>query len=255
MTDTDTLQKIKSHASKLRLCNIGTRLENTLLQAHQDKPAYADFLLDILQKEIDAKREKDFTRRLKAANLPPRHDLDLFDPNFSAGLPKHRLDELRGLTWLSQAYNLILMGPSGTGKTFIAAGLVNQAVCQGLRAYMLTMEDIMGIIKMKELSPSAMASYNKLLRAHLVAIDDIMLFPIKKQDATGFFNLINALHEKTSVIITTNKAPTEWAATLDDEVIATALLDRLLYRCEVIKLSGDSYRMKNRKTIFEQENI
>lgn len=252
MTNTDKLQTIKSHASKLRLCNIGQRLESTLLQAQQDKPSYSDFLLDILQKEIDTKKEKDFARRLRAANLPPRHDLDLFDPNFSAGLSKPRLDELRELTWLAQAYNLILMGPSGTGKTFIAAGLVNQAVCQGLKAYMLTMEDIMGIIKMKDLSPSAMISYNKLLRAHLVAIDDIMLFPIKKQDATGFFNLINALHEKTSVIITTNKAPTEWASTLDDEVIATALLDRLLYRCEVIKLSGESYRMKNRKTIFEQ---
>lgn len=255
MTPTDTIQTIKSHASRLRLCNIGQRLEQTLHKAQQDKPTYAGFLLEVLQKEIDAKREKDFARRLRSANLPPRHDLELFDPNFSTGLSKPRLDELRELSWLAQAYNLILMGPSGTGKTFIAAGLVHQAVCNGLRAYMMTMEDIMGIIKMKELSPSAMTAYNKLLRAHLVAIDDIMLFPIRKQEATGFFNLINALHEKTSVIITTNKAPTEWAATLDDEVIATALLDRLLYRCEVIKLSGDSYRLKNRKTIFSNENL
>ena len=81
------------------------------------------------------------------------------------------------------------------------------------------------------------------------------LFPVKKEDAVGFFNLINTLHEKTSVIITTNKAPTEWAQTLDDEVLATALLDRLLYRCEVVKLTGNSYRMENRKTIFENERI
>ena len=253
MEQNDTVTKIKAYASRLRLCNIGTGLEATLHRAQQDKPGYSEFLLDILQREIDAKREKDFARRLRAANLPPRHDLELFDSNFSSGLPKSRLDELRELNWLAQAYNLILMGPSGTGKTFIAAGLVHQAVCNGLRAYMMTMEDIMGIIKMKELSPSAMTAYNKLLRAHLVAIDDIMLFPIKKQDAAGFFNLINALHEKTSVIITTNKAPTEWAATLDDEVLASALLDRLLYHCEIIKLSGQSYRMGNRKSIFEKD--
>lgn len=170
MTSTDTIQTIKSHASRLRLCNIGQRLEQTLHKAQQDKPTYAGFLLEVLQKEIDAKREKDFARRLRSANLPPRHDLELFDPNFSTGLSKPRLDELRELNWLAQAYNLILMGPSGTGKTFIAAGLVHQAVCNGLRAYMMTMEDIMGIIKMKELSPSAMTAYNKLLRAHLVAI-------------------------------------------------------------------------------------
>ncbi|MGL6179158.1 MAG: ATP-binding protein, partial [Tannerellaceae bacterium] len=99
---------------------------------------------------------------------------------------------------------------------------------------------------------SAMVSYNKLLRAHLIAIDDIMLLPVKREDAVGFFNLINALHEKTSIIITTNKAQTEWAQTIDDEVITTALLDRLRYKCEVIKLSGTSYRLENRKTIFEQ---
>ena len=115
------------------------------------------------------------------------------------------------------------------------------------------MEDIITTIKMKEISPNAMSAYNKIVRANLIAIDDIMLFPVKKEDATGFFNLINTLHEKTSIIITTNKAPTEWAQTLNDEVLATALLDRLLYRCEVVKLTGSSYRLENRKTIFKEE--
>jgi DNA replication protein DnaC len=82
-----------------------------------------------------------------------------------------------------------------------------------------------------------------------------MLFPVKKEESASFFNLINSLHEKTSVIITTNKAPTEWVQTLNDEVLATAIIDRLLYRCEVIKLVGTSYRLENRMTIFnESEN-
>ncbi len=78
-------------------------------------------------------------------------------------------------------------------------------------------------------------TYNKILRAQLLAIDDIMLFPVKREEATAFLNLIDTLHEKTSIIITTNKAPTEWVETLNDEILASALLDRLLYRCEVIK--------------------
>ena len=146
------------------------------------------------------------------------------------------------------------MGPSGTGKTFIAAGLVHEAVRQGYKAYLVTMEDIVNTIRMKPLLPTAMTTYNRYLKADLIAIDDIMLLPVGREEAAGFFNLINALHEKASVIITTNKAPTEWAKTLDDEVLATALLDRLLYRCEVVKLSGKSYRMGNRKTIFGAEN-
>lgn len=80
-----------------------------------------------------------------------------------------------------------------------------------------------------------------------------MLFPVNKEDAVALFNLVNLLHEQTSVIITTNKVPTEWAA-LNDEVLAAALLDRLLYHCEVIKLTGNSYRMENRLTIFKDVN-
>ena len=91
------------------------------------------------------------------------------------------------------------------------------------------------------------------MKANLIVIDDIMLFPLEKPTAVALFNFINQLYEKTSFIITTNKSPQQWAKMLDDEVLATALLDRLLYRCEVINLSGKSYRLKNRKTLFNKE--
>ena len=79
-----------------------------------------------------------------------------------------------------------------------------------------------------------------------------MLFALDKQQAVALFNFVNHLHEKASLIVTTNKSPEEWVNLLDDEVVATALLDRILYHCEVIRLSGKSYRMENRKTIFEK---
>lgn len=244
---------LKSYATKLRLYNLNSYMDDIVHKAQEDRPSYLDFLLQVLEKEVVSRERKDYERRLSAAHLPSKHNLEEFDFNFSQGMTVTRMKELRELLWMEQSYNVILMGPSGTGKTFIAAGLVYEAIKQGYRAYMLTMEDIITTIKMKEVSPTAMSAYNKMLRANLIAIDDIMLFPVKKQDAAGFFNLINALHEKTSIIITTNKAPTEWAQTLDDEVLATALLDRLLYRCEVVKLTGTSYRLENRKTIFKQE--
>ena len=118
------------------------------------------------------------------------------------------------------------MGPSGTGKTYIASGLIYDALKAGKKAYMISMEDILTCLRTKDIS--------------MLAIDDIMLFPVKKEESASFFNLVNSLHEKTSVIITTNKAPTEWVQTLNDEVLATAIIDCLLYRCEVIKLAGTS---------------
>lgn len=106
---------------------------------------------------------------------------------------------------------------------------------------------------MKEITAMSLSTYNRLLKAHLIAIDDIMLFPIKMNESVALFNLINHLHEQCSMIITTNKSPKQWAESMDDEILATAMLDRILYRCEVVKLDGQSYRMENRQSIFKEE--
>lgn len=248
-------EQIKELCTRLRLYAMPRLVDNEAHSAREQDKTYTEFLRDLLTREVQERDSKDFQRRLRAAALPARHDLDLFDHNYSQGMTAPRLRELRHLGWLEQNYNIILMGPSGTGKTFIASGLVYEAVRQGYKAYLVTMEDVVNTIKMKSVMPSAMAAYNRLLKADLVAIDDIMLFPVRKEDAAGFFNLINTLHERASLIITTNKAPTEWAKTLDDEILASAILDRLLYHCEVVKLSGQSYRMGNRKSIFSDNPV
>lgn len=244
-------EQIRQYADTLRLTMLKNKPEAAIHQAQIDKPSYAEFTKMLLEAEVKQRQKTDFERRLKLARLPKDHDLNAFDFNYSNGINNHEMKELRELFWLEQNYNIVLMGPSGTGKTFIASGLVYEAVKTGYKAYFKSMEELISILRLKEMTSKAMNAYNRLLKAHLVAIDDIMLFPIKKQDAVAFFNLIDNLHERCSIIITTNKSPKQWAETLDDEVLATALLDRLLYRCQVIKLSGNSYRMQNRKSIFE----
>lgn len=110
----------------------------------------------------------------------------------------------------------------------------------------------MHTIQRKSVTVTAAAEYKRLLKAQLLVIDDIMMFPLEKEIAIGLFQLINQMYERSSFIITTNKNPREWAQLLNDESLAAALLDRLLYHCEVIKLTGKSYRLENRKTIFNQ---
>ena len=245
--------KIKQYATSLRLTLLKKSVENTIHHAQIDKPSYSKYTHDLLEREILQRQKTDYERRLKMAQIPIGHNLDDYDFNFSAGISKPELTQLRELLWLEQNYNIILTGPSGTGKSYIAAGLIYESIKQGYKSYFLTMEELVTILKLKEMTSSALNKYNRLLKAHLIAIDDIMMFPIKKHEAVAFFNLINHLHEKSSVIITTNKSPKQWAETLDDAVLATALLDRLLYRCEVVKLSGESFRLENRKTIFENQ--
>lgn len=248
----EQIQKIKQYAEHLRLTLMRNQAEKFIHQAQVDKPTYLEYTCDVLEKEVQQRQKSDMERRLKMARLPKSHNLDHYDYNFSSGVSKKQMTELRELLWLEQAYNVVLMGPSGTGKTYIAAGLVNEAVLKGYKAYFTSMEDLINVLKMKEMTSSALNAYNRYTRAHLLAIDDIMLFPIKKNEAVAFFNLINHLHEQSSLIITTNKSPKQWAEALEDEVLATALLDRILYHCEVVKLEGNSYRMENRKEIFKK---
>lgn len=245
-------EDIRVYAKALRLSNLRNSCADIIHKAQIEKPSYLDFLMDMLKSEVSARQKNDLVRRMRQAKLPRGCDLDRFDFNHSAGITKPQLKQLRELVWLDQMFNLILMGPAGTGKTFMAAGLVRDAVMKGYKAQFITMDSLINILRMKDMTSSAMNAYNGMLKCNLIAIDDIMLMPMKKEESVAFFNLINVLHEKTSVIITTNKAPTDWVEVLLDEVLATALLDRLLFHCDVVKLVGSSYRMENRTGFLDK---
>jgi len=245
-------QMIIDYCRRFRLSGIANGLDPVLTEAETEQISYLDYTIKFLDAEARHREVRDLERRTKAARLPMFHDLDEYDFTVDNGLSKIQLNQLRELNWIEQLFNIVLMGPSGTGKTFIAAGLCNDAIKLGLKAYFRTMDDISQMLKMKDITRTAAADYKRLSKAHLIVIDDIMMFPLEKQTAVSLFNFINKLYESTSFVITTNKAPKQWAQMLNDEVLASALLDRLLYRCEVINLTGMGYRMKNRKTIFNQ---
>lgn len=246
------IQMIKQHAGSLRLGYLGNNVQSLLHQASIDSPGYMEFLLTVLEKEIEQRQQNDYRRRIKLAHLPRTNDLDAYDYKSASSISAKQMTQLRELLWVDQLYNLVLMGPSGTGKTFLAGGLINDAIKKGYRAYFTTMADLVAILSQKEVLSSAMNAYKRFTKAHLIAIDDIMMFPVRKHEAVALFNLINHLHEQCSIIITTNKSPRQWAETLDDEVLATAILDRILYRCEVIKLEGSGYRMDHRQNFLNE---
>lgn len=247
-------QLIRSYCRQFKMGGLGAGLDQMLIDAETNSISYLDFTVNLFKAEASHREYKDTQKRLKSARLPHFHDLNSYDYTFDNGLSRTSLNQLRELNWLDQIYNIILQGPSGIGKTFLAAGLCADAVKKGYKAYFRTMEEIINMLKMKDFTATAMADYKRLNKANLVVIDDIMLFPVEKQQAVGLFNFINQIYEQTSFIVTTNKTPNDWAVMLNDEVLATALLDRLLYHSEVINLTGQSFRLKNRKTIFESKN-
>ena len=249
----DKKKQIKEYCQQFKTTGISENIEKLIEQAETNQVGFLDFTVSLLKSEADLRHQNELLRRIKTAKLPRHCNLDEYDYSFENGIKKTRLNQLRELNWIDQIYNVMLMGPSGTGKTFMASGLCNDAVEKGFKAYFRTMEDLINMLKMKDFTRTAMVEYKRLTKANLIVIDDIMLFPVEKNQAVGLFNFVNQVYESTSFIITTNKMPADWAKMLDDEVLATALLDRFLYKCEIINLSGKSYRMKNRKSIFESK--
>lgn len=231
----------------LKLGNLTEHLEELLHQAQEKQLTYPEFLLACLREEVRTRENRKYLCRLKAAGLPARHDLDRYDFTRTEGIDSRKLRELRELVWVGQAYNLLLAGGSGTGKTYIAAGLVHEAVKAGYRAYMVTLEDLLTCLKTRDVSRHAMKTYKRIMKAQLLAIDNATLFPLKREDIMLLFKLVNEFQEKTSLIVTANYSLTEWLAIPGEEAVAAALLDRLLYCCEIIQLSRSSYRMENRK--------
>jgi DNA replication protein DnaC len=242
--------QIKQYCQQFCMNGMHTALEQIIKDAEKKSTGYLEFTASLLKAEVSYREHNDLNNRLKVARLPRSSDLAVYDQAVENGLTKQRLNQLKELNWLDQLYNVILMGPSGTGKTFLAAGLCAEAVNKGYKAYFRTMEEIMSMLKMKDFARTAKSDYKRLCKAELIVVDDIMLFPVEKSEAINLFNFIHHLYEKTSFIITTNKKPADWAEILGDEVLATALLDRLLFKCEVISLTGKSYRLQNRQTIF-----
>ena len=244
-------QQIDQYCRQYKITGMAVKIEQTVKIAENKQLSYLGFLIELFEQESLHREQQAKERLLKTAQLPAKCSLDQYEIRDQNGLSLQKINTLKEMDWLDQIYNIMLLGPSGVGKTFFAAGLCAQAIEKGYKAYFRTMDDILNILRMKDFSRAAMADYKRLAKANLIIIDDIMLFPVEKAQAINLFNFINQLYENTSFIITTNKMPADWAKMLDDEVLATALLDRLLFRCEVINLAGKSYRMENRKTIFE----
>lgn len=246
-------QLIRQYCQQFNITGINKTIDELITDAEHKALGYLDYTVNFLRSEADYRYHRDVKKRLKLAGLPLHHDLNTYDPGVSNGITLSRIHQLQELHWMDQIFNIILMGPSGTGKTFLSGGLCFEAIKKGYKAYFRTIDSLINTMKMKEVTRTAKAEYKRLLQANLIVIDDIMLFPVEKKEAVCLFNFINQIYEKTSFIITTNKKPAEWAQMLGDEVLATALLDRLLFQCEVINLSGKSYRLENRKTIFDNQ--
>lgn len=195
----------------------------------------------LFSEEIRGRAASMLATRRKAAGFPTGKTFDVWDPAASS-IPAPTQQALRTLEWIRRGENLVLCGPSGTGKTFFLEALGQQAVEEGLRVAWFRLEDLGQLIRAHRTDDSVTKAVTRILRADLVVIDDIGLLPVGTDAAEGLYRVVDAAYEKRSIAISSNLHPAGFDE-LMPKTLATATVDRLLHHAHLCQTSGDSVRL------------
>lgn len=245
-----SVDDIQQAFRQLRLAETAEGLPALLRKAEQASWTYLEFLEQLTSMELQKREEKSIERRLKWARFPMHKPLQAFKLEEQQALNARQFNQLKELSWLEQAFNPILLGPPGAGKTMLAVGLGIEAIYKGFDVYFVTMGELIRLLKTEEFTHKSQVQLKRLRASDLVIIDDIMYIAMDVREANLFFQLVNQLYEQSSIILTSNRSPEEWTELVGNEGIMTAILDRLLHRMEVIHMNNESHRLKYQQRIF-----
>lgn len=239
--------ELETLLDRLKMEHLETQLDALCEQAAQREMDYKTFLAEALRLEWQGRFQRGIETRLRQSRFPWNKTLEQFDFDFQPSLDKRQVRELAGLSFVERAHNVVILGPPGVGKTHLAVALGVKAVEAGYSVLFHTLESLMTRLNRAQHENRLEASLKQLSYPKLLILDELGYLPLTHHEASLFFRLVVRRYERGSLIVTSNKSFLDWGEVFNDQVLATAILDRLLHHATTLNVKGESYRLKEKR--------
>jgi DNA replication protein DnaC len=240
------VDKTRDALEQLGLVHGAEVLGDLLSRAVKENLAPHRLLDELLAVEISRRDERRVKTSLRLSGLPPGQTLEDFDWSFQPSVDRKRIETLATCSFVREREVVLFQGPPGVGKTHLAVALGVKAIASGFSVGFFRLDDLLHVMRRDADIPPRRLKSKKYMNTSLLIIDEVGFQQLTRQEASLLFRLVSCRYQKGSTIITTNKAVKDWPEILaDDEVMATALLDRLLHRCHVFNIRGRSFRTRD----------
>ena len=245
------IPKLKS----LRLSGILDTLDVRCQQAIDGHWTYGDFLERLLEDEVERRQQKQLALRVRRATLASDKTLETFDFTFNPAIPRQRLYDLATGNFIRDKRNTLICGPTGVGKSHLAQALAHEACRRGFDVVFTNAHRMLRHLHASRADNSYEKRLASYIRPDLLVIDDFGLKPLTSPGPEDLYDVINERYEKGSILITSNRAPGEWASWFTDPLLASAGLDRLAHNAHVIVIQGPSYRARSRQQLEKEVTL